>query len=48
MSAAPRIRRSKRRLNAPGTSTPFNNDHDADGVVIDMHGIALREKPIGF
>ena len=34
----------KEKLEKAGYSDQFHDDRDGDGVVIDMHGIALKDK----
>ena len=34
----------KEKLEKVGYSDQFHDDRDGDGVVIDMHGIALKDK----
>ena len=36
----------KSKLEAAGYSDQFHDDRDGDGVVIDMHGIALKDKGV--
>jgi hypothetical protein len=36
----------KEKLEKAGYSDQFHNDHDGDGLVIDMHGIALKDEGV--